>query len=55
MPIFIEREKGGFRATDDGKFFSKRPMTKEQAQKQRVAIALSLAKKEGKPTKMYFA
>lgn len=55
MPIFIEKEKGGFKACDDKRCFSKRPMTKDQALKQRVAIALSLAKKEGKPTKAYFA
>lgn len=55
MPILIEREKGGFKACDAKGCFSKKPMTKEQALKQRVAIALSLAKKEGKPTKMYFA
>jgi hypothetical protein len=69
MPIFIEKQNGqsgarlvGFKACDDGKCFSKRPMTKEQAMKQRVAIALNLAKKDktlgalgGKPTKMYFA
>lgn len=54
MPIFIEKEKGGFKACDDKKCFSKRPMTKEQAQKQRVAIALSLARKEGRPAKVYF-
>lgn len=55
MPIFIEREKGGFKACDDKRCFSKKPMTKKQAMKQRVAIALSLAKKEGKPVKTYFA
>lgn len=55
MPIFIEKQKGGFKACDDKGCFSKRPMTKEQAQKQRVAIALSLAKKENKPAKVYFA
>jgi hypothetical protein len=54
MPIFIEKQNGGFKACDDKGCFSKRPMTKEQAMKQRVAIALSLAKKENKPTKMYF-
>ena len=53
-PVFIEKEKGGFKACDDKKCFSKRPMTKEQAQKQLVAIALSLARKEGRPAKVYF-
>lgn len=53
-PVFIEKEKGGFKACDDKKCFSKRPMTKEQAQKQRVAIALSLARKESRPAKVYF-
>lgn len=54
MPIFIEKEKNGFRACDAKGCFSKRPMTKEQAQKQRIAIALSLARKEGKPAGIYF-
>jgi hypothetical protein len=54
MPIYIEKEKGGFKACDDKKCFSKRPMTKEGAMKQRIAIALSLAKKENRPEKVYF-
>lgn len=54
MPIFIEKEKSGFKACDAKGCFSKRPMTKEKALKQRIAIALSLAKKEGKPAKVYF-
>lgn len=55
MPIFIEKEAGGFKACDDKGCFSKRPMTKERALKQRVAIALSLAKKENRPAKAFFA
>ena len=55
MPIFIEKEKGGFKACDDKRCFSKRPMTKKQAMKQRVAIALSLAKQDNKPASFYFA
>lgn len=55
MPLYIEKEKQGFKACDEKGCFSKKPLTKEQAMKQRVAIALSLAKKEGKPTKTYFA
>lgn len=55
MPIFIEKESRGFKACDAKGCFSKQPMTKENAQKQRIAIALSLAKKEGKPAKVYFS
>lgn len=55
MPIFIEKEKGGFKACDEKRCFSKKPMTKKQVMKQRVAIALSLAKQEGKPPSVYFA
>lgn len=54
MPIYIEKQVGGFKACDDKGCFSKRPMTKEAAQKQRVAIALSLAKRENRPAKVYF-
>lgn len=54
MPIYIEKQDRGFKACDDKGCFSKKPMTKEQAQKQRIAIALNLAKKENKPTKVYF-
>lgn len=54
MPIFIEKQDSGFKACDAKGCFSKRPMTKEKAQKQRIAIALSLAKKENRPGKVYF-
>lgn len=55
MPIFIEGQNDGFKACDRKGCFSKKPMTREKAEKQRIAIALSLAKKEGKPPKIYFA
>jgi len=41
MPYRIELVKGGFLVCDKKRCFSKNPLTKKKAQKQRVAIALS--------------
>lgn len=46
MPYVIRKVKYGFKACDDKKCFSKNPLTKKQAQKQRIAVALSEHKKK---------
>lgn len=47
---------GGFAVKDaKGKTFSKKPLTKKMATRQRIAIALSEHSKTGKPTSSYFA
>ena len=46
MPYRIIRVAGGFKACDDKKCFSKNPLTKKQAQKQRIAVALSEHRKK---------
>lgn len=56
MPYNIDKVKGGFVVKDvKGRAFSKKPLTKLGAQKQRIAIALSEARKTGKPISLYFA
>lgn len=56
MPYMIKNVEGGFVVEDKkGKMFSNRPLTKKMAKKQRIAIALSEAKKTGKPVSTYFA
>lgn len=40
MPIKIIPVKGGFKVTDGNKYFSKNPLTKTQAQKQKIAILI---------------
>jgi hypothetical protein len=55
MPYSIEKVKGGFLVCDDKKCFSKRPLTKKKAEKQRIAIALSEHRKMPEiPIKNYF-
>lgn len=54
MPYMIKKVKGGFKVSDGEKFFSKNPLTKEMATKQRIAMAIPLAKKTGKPMEYYF-
>ena len=54
MPYKIEQvSKSGFKVCDANRCFSKKPLTKKQAQKQRIAIALSESKKLGKPINIY--
>jgi hypothetical protein len=56
MPYKLEKTAGGrFKVCDPMRCFSKVGLTKEQAMKQRVAIALSEHRKTGKPMKHYFA
>lgn len=55
MPYLIKKVKGGFFVEDKaGKKFSDKPLTKKVAEKQRIAIALSEARKSGKPVSSYF-
>jgi len=55
MPYSIIHVPGGFVVEDKkGKMFSKHPLTKKMATKQRVAIALSESRKTGKPVSTYF-
>jgi hypothetical protein len=44
----------GYYVSDKKKLFSNRPLSKQTAQKQRIAIALSEHKKTGKPMKLLF-
>ena len=54
MPYNIKKVLGGFKVTDNHKFFSGKPLTKSKAEKQRIAIAISEHKKTGKPIGYYF-
>jgi len=56
MPYKIKKVAGGFKVADaKGKTFSKKPMCKKCAEKQRIAIALSESSRTGKSPTMYFA
>ena len=56
MPYKIEKVgNSGFKVCDSNRCFSNKPLTKKQATKQRIAIALSESRKTGKPVKKYFA
>lgn len=54
MPYKIEKMEGGWKVCDSNRCFSKKPMSKKNANKQRVAIALSEQRKTGKPVKSFF-
>jgi hypothetical protein len=54
MPYEVKQVQGGFLVCDKKRCFSKHPLTKKKAQKQRVAIAISESKKTGEPMKNYF-
>jgi hypothetical protein len=56
MPFEIKKVGRGFKVVEPGKthVFSHNPLSKKQAMKQRVAIALSESRKSGKPVKSYF-
>jgi len=55
MPYFLRKVAGGFKVCDTNRCFSKKPIPLKQAQKQRVAIALSEhAKNPNKPMSYYF-
>lgn len=56
MPYKIEKVgKSGFKVCDSNRCFSNKPLTKKNAERQRIAIALSESKKTGKPVSKYFA
>ena len=55
MPYKVERKGSGFAVCDAKRCFSKKPLTLENARKQRIAIALSESRKTGKPVGKYFA
>jgi len=56
MPYKIVNMDGGFMVHDlKGRMFSNKPLIKNMAVKQRVAIALSEAQKTGKSPSIYFA
>ncbi len=56
MPYRLVPLKSGFVAesTESHKRLSKRPMTKEKARKQIIAVALAESRKTGKPVKSFF-
>jgi len=55
MPYKIEKQpSGGFKVCDANRCFSNKPLTKKQAVKQRISIAISESKKTGKPIGTYF-
>lgn len=55
MPYKIVHMGSGFAVTDNrGRTFSKKPLTKKVASKQRIAIALSESRKTGKPVGDFF-
>lgn len=57
MPYKIEPVKKGFKVCESANpdvCFSKQPLSKKRAQAQRVAIALSSAKREHKPVSAFF-
>lgn len=55
MPYSIEKAPNGFFVVDNkGHKFSKKPITKKMAEKQRIAIAISEHKKTGKPMNKFF-
>lgn len=55
MPYKIKKRGAGFLVCDQAKCFSKKPIPYDNARKQRVAIALSEARKTKKPVKTFFA
>jgi hypothetical protein len=56
MPYLLDQVKpNGFFVTDkSGKRFSKKPLSKKMALKQRIAIAISEANKTHKPIEKFF-
>jgi len=56
MPYQIKHVKGGYKVQNavSGKTYSVYPLTKQKAIKQRVAIALSEARKTHQPPSIFF-
>ena len=56
MPFQIKKVGKGYKVVEPGKthVFSNNPLSKKQAMKQRVAIAISSSKREHKPISSFF-
>lgn len=55
MPYNIIPVGHGYKVmSQDGKVFSRKPLSKKQAMKQRTAIAISEARKTGKPIATFY-
>jgi len=54
MPYRLKEFDDKWKVCDDKRCFSKNPLSKKTAKKQRIALAISTAKKEGKPLSTYF-
>ena len=54
MPYKIAKVPGGYKVKEGNRAFSKKPLTKKGAEKQRIAIALSESRKTGNPASIYF-
>lgn len=57
MPLKIKKINSGYKVVDStsNHIFSKnKPLTKKNALKQRIALAISTSKKSGKPISNYF-
>jgi hypothetical protein len=54
MPFEIVKKAGGYLVCSEKKCFSRKPLTKKKAQKQRIALAISESKKTGQPIGNYF-
>lgn len=55
MPYAIVPVGKGYKVmSQDGRMFSRKPLTKKRAQAQRTAIALSEARKTGKPVSFFY-
>lgn len=56
MPYHIQRSKGKFFVSDNAGIRLPGPgfITKAQARKQQIAVALSQSKRQGKPVSYYF-
>lgn len=54
MPYEVKHVPGGYLVCSETKCFSRKPLTKKKANKQRVAIAISEAFKQNKPVSNFF-
>lgn len=55
MPYQVKKVRNGYKVySNDGKAFSKQPLTKSRAEKQRLAIALNESKASNKPLSFFF-
>ena len=55
MPYKLKKFEDKWKVCDPNKCFSKKALPLKQAQKQRIAIALSESRKTGKQPKTFFA